>query len=220
MGFWASLAAVLAAIASLVVRFRRARGVERQQLKWVVYAVVVVVLCFILLFMAPDPILLSELVADVVFALLTALIPVAMGVAILKYRLYDIDRLISRTLIYGLLTALLGMVYASVVLVLGQLFGGLGTEPPSWVVAAATLAVAALFQPARRRIQSGVDRRFNRRKFDAAKTIEAFSVRLRDEVDLDTLSAELLAVVDHTMQPTLTSLWLRSSTQASSVRRV
>ena len=95
--------------------------------------------------MAPDPILLSELVADVVFALLTALIPVAMGVAILKYRLYDIDRLISRTLIYGLLTALLGMVYTSVVLVLGQLSGGLGTEPPSWVVAAATLAAAALF---------------------------------------------------------------------------
>jgi hypothetical protein len=93
------------------------------------------------------------LVADVVFALLGTLIPVAMGLAILKYRLYDIDRLINRTLVYGLLTALLGMIYASLVLVLGQLFGGLGTEPPSWVVAGATLAVAALFQPARRRIK-------------------------------------------------------------------
>jgi hypothetical protein len=103
--------------------------------------------------MVPDPILQSELVADVVFALLGTLIPVAMGLAILKSRLYDIDRLINRTLVYGLLTALLGMIYASLVLVLGQLFGGLGTEPPSWVVAGATLAVAALFQPARRRIK-------------------------------------------------------------------
>jgi hypothetical protein len=206
------LVAVLAAIVSMVVRFRRARGVERQQLKWVVYAVVVVVICFILLFMAPDPILLSELAADVVFALLITLIPVAMGVAILKYRLYDIDRLINRTLVYGLLTAVLGVVYASVVLVLGQLFGGLGGEPSSWAVAGATLAVAGLFQPARRRIQTVVDRRFNRRKYNAINTVEAFSVRLRNEVDLDALSAELLAVVDQTMQPTRTSLWLRPPT--------
>jgi MFS family permease len=215
VGFWVSLAAVLAAIVSLVVRFRRARGVERQQLKWVVYAVVVVVVCFILFFTAPHPIL-SELVADVVFALLITLIPVAMGAAILKYRLYDIDRLINRTLVYGLLTALLGAIYASLVLVLGQLSGGLGTAPPSWAVAGATLAVAALFQPARRRIQAVVDRRFNRRKYDAAKTVEAFSARLRDEVDLDALAAELLAIADQTMQPTRASLWLRPATQARS----
>jgi hypothetical protein len=100
-----------------------------------------------------------------------------------------------------------------VVLVLGLLFGGLGAEPPSWGIAAATLVVAALFQPLRRRIQSGVDRRFNRRRYDAARTIEAFSARLRQEVDLDTLSAELLAVVDQTMQPTTASLWLRPSAQ-------
>jgi hypothetical protein len=140
-----------------------------------------------------------------------AAIPTAVGIAILRYRLYEIDRLINRTVVYGLLTALLGAVYTIVVLVLGQLFGGIGTEPPSWVVAAATLAVAALFQPARRRIQAAVDRRFNRRHYDAANTIEGFAARLREEVDLDTLSAELLAVVDHTMQPTRTWLWLREA---------
>jgi hypothetical protein len=218
VGFWVAVVAVLAAIASLVVRFRRARGVERQQLKWVVYAVVVVVRCFILLMVAPDPIGLSELAADVVFALLIAVIPVAMGVAILKYRLYDIDRLINRTLVYGLLTALLGGLYAGAVLILGQAFGGVGGNPPSWVVAGATLAVAALFQPARRRIQAMVDRRFNRRKYNAAKTIEAYSVRLREQVDLDTLSSELLAVVDQTVQPTRVVLWLRPSPPGSSDR--
>ena len=201
--------AVLAAIVSLVVRFRRARGVERQQLKWLVYAVVVVVVCFILFFTAPHPILLSELAVDVVLALLITLIPVAMGVAILRYRLYDIDRLINRTLVYGLLTALLAAIYAGLVLSIGQLSGGIGTEPPSWAVAAATLAVASLFQPARRRIQGAVDRRFNRRRHDAARIIEGFGDRLREEVDLDTLTAEVLAVAEQTMQPTRASLWLR-----------
>jgi hypothetical protein len=139
------------------------------------------------------------------------LLPLSVGIAIGRYRLYDIDHIINRTLVYGLVTALLGAVYAGLVLVLGQLFGGLGAEPPTWAVAGATLAVAALFQPARRRIQQAVDRRFNRGKYNAAKTIEAYSIRLRDQVDLDTLSAELLAVVDQTMEPTRVSLWLRPS---------
>jgi hypothetical protein len=125
--------------------------------------------------------------------------PVTVALAILRYRLYDIDRLINRTLVYGLLTVLLAGVYAGAVLLLGQMFGGVTEDPPSWAVAGATLAVAALFQPARRRVQAVVDRRFNRRKYNAAKTVEAFSARLRDEIDLDALSAELLAVAHQTM---------------------
>ena len=117
-------------------------------------------------------------------------------------------------LVYGLLTALLAGISISVGLVLGQVFGGVRTDPPSWVVAGAILAVAALFQPARHRIQAVVDRRFNRHKYDAAKTVEAFNVRLRDEVDLDVLAAELPVVADQTMQPTTTSLWLRPAPQA------
>jgi hypothetical protein len=162
--------------------------------------------------------LLVPAAGDVIAAITIALLPVAAGIAILRYRLYDIDRLINRTLVYGLLTALLAAVYAGAVLVLGQVFGGVGRDPPSWAVAGATLAVAALFQPARRRIQAAVDRRFNRRKYDAAKTIETFSARLREEVDLDTLSGELLAVVEQTVQPANTSLWLRPPTQPGTAR--
>jgi hypothetical protein len=203
------LAAItVASVASLVVRFRRARGEERQQLKWFIYGAGI--LTVLLAVSALLPALDTQIPALVVAPALAAP-PLAIGVAILRYRLYDIDRLINRTLVYGLLTALLGVLYAAAVLVLGQLFGGVGRDPPSWTVAGATLAVAALFQPARRRIQAVVDRRFNRRKYDAAKTVEAFSARLRDEVDLDTLSAELLAVADQTMQPTTASLWLRQA---------
>jgi hypothetical protein len=134
-----------------------------------------------------------------------ALLPLATGAAVLRYRLYDLDRIISQTLAYGLLTVLLGGGYAGVVLGLGQLLG----RDSSLVVAMATLLVAAVFQPARRRIQAVVDRRFNRRRYDAARTIQAFSGRLRDEVDLDTLTGELLAVAEETMHPTQASLWLR-----------
>ena len=132
-------------------------------------------------------------------------LPLATGAAILRYRLYDLDRIISRTVAYGLLTLLLGLGYAGVVLGLGRLL----PKGSSLVVAAATLAVAALFQPLRRRVQQVVDRRFNRRRHDAGRMIEAFGTRLRDQVDLDTLTAEVLTVVDQTMQPTRASLWLR-----------
>jgi hypothetical protein len=134
-----------------------------------------------------------------------AVLPLATGAAILRYRLYDIDRIVSRTLTYGLLTVLLGGGYAVVVLGLGRLLG----RESSLAVAGATLVVAALFQPARRRVQSLVDRRFNRRHVDTTRTVEAFSARLREQVDLDTLSAELLSVAEQTMEPTQVALWLR-----------
>jgi hypothetical protein len=202
--------------AALLLRFRRSRGIERQQLKWVAYAALLFgieqggLVLGRLAGLVPDTGLpWLEVVTNFTFIVFF----VAIAVAVLRYRLYDIDRLINRTLVYGLLTALLGGVYASAVLVLGPVFGGVGSDPPSWAVAGATLAVAALFQPARRRIQAAVDRRFNRRKYDAARTVEAFSVRLRDELDLDALSTELLGVVDQTVQPTRSSLWLRPSAQ-------
>jgi hypothetical protein len=132
-------------------------------------------------------------------------LPVAVGAAVLRYRLYDLDRIVSRTLAYGLLTLLLGGGYAAVVLGLGQLL----PQDSSLVVAGATLAVAAAFQPARRRVQQAVDRRFNRRRYDATMTVQAFTDRLRQQVDLDALAVELLAVVDQTMQPTQAWLWLR-----------
>jgi hypothetical protein len=202
------LLAVLS-VASIVVRFQRARGVERQQLKWFTYAATLVTLLWLVLAVAGLDRWLPPVLALLFGQIWLAGIPVAIGIAVLRYRLYDIDRLIHRTLVYGVLTALLGLGYAGVVLVFGQFFGGVASDPPSWVIAGATLAVAALFQPARRRIQQTVDRRFNRRRYDAAKTIEAYAVRLRGQVDLDTLTGELLAVVDQTVEPTKASLWLR-----------
>jgi hypothetical protein len=205
-----------------VYRYRRASdAVQRQQTKWVVFGVAVAVVGFLLTLVAigPPPVDLPQeqvgrgLVSMVLMDLFVLAIPVSIGVAVLKYRLFDIDRLINRTLVYGLLTAILGLGYIGAVLVLGQV---LGQDRSNLAVAGATLAVAALFQPARRRIQTAVDRRFNRRRYGAAKTIEAFSTRLRDQVDLDTLATELLAVVDQTMEPTRISLWLRPSAPGSS----
>jgi hypothetical protein len=195
--------AVVVGAGSLVVRFRHAGGVERQQLRWVAWAAALAVLGAVVALAG----LAVGATAVVYWAISTcfAVLPVAIGAAILRYRLYDLDRIISRTLAYGLLTLLLGGGYAVVVLGLGQLLG----RDSSLVVAAATLAVAAVFQPARRRVQAAVGRRFNRRRHDAAQVIQGFAVRLRDQVDLDALHTELLAVVDQTMQPTTASLWLR-----------
>jgi MFS family permease len=201
------LAGVLAAsVAELVLRFRRARGVERLQLTWLVWAVALfAVLNSQRWITGNGPILL-------LFTL--PLVPAAAAVAILRYDLYDIRVIVNRTLVYGLLTVLLGLGYAGAVLVLGQLAG---RDRNSLAVAGATLAVAALVQPARRRIQRAVDRRFNRRRYDAAQTIQAFSGRLRQQVDLGTLSDELCMVVDQTMEPGSVSLWLRARPTRQSV---
>jgi len=198
--------AVVVGAASLVVRFRRAGGVERQQLRWVAWVAWAAGLAVLGAVVALVGLAVGA-TAVVTWTISTclAVLPVALGAAILRYRLYDLDHIISRTLTYGLLTLLLGGGYAVVVLGLGQLLG----RDSSLVVAGATLAVAGLFQPARRRIQQVVDRRFNRRRHDAAQVIEGFAVRLRDQLDLHALHTELLAVVDQTMQPTQASLWLR-----------
>ena len=212
-----TILAILVAAGSLVVRFRRARGVERQQLRWVALAAALVVLgaAVAVLAVALGATGLIGTVEDVASQFCVAVLPVAVGAAVLRYRLYDLDRIVSRTLAYGLLTVLLGGGYAGVVLGLGQLLG----RSSSLAVAVATLAVAAVFQPARRRVQELADRRFNRRRYDAAQTIAAFSARLRQQVDLNTLTAELLAVLDQTMQPTNVSLWLRPSVTASQEQR-
>jgi hypothetical protein len=204
------LISFLACVSAPILRLWRARGTERQQVKWMAYVAVMAASVFVaintLVPRSPDLALVL---------ILGATLPVAAALAILRHHMYDIDLVINRTLVYGLLTAILGLAYAAAVLVLGQLFGGVAGNPPSWAVAGATLSVWALFRPARARIQAVVDRRFNRRSYDAAKTVEAFSARLRDQVDLNTLSAELLAVVDQTMQPTTFSLWLRPPTHGS-----
>jgi hypothetical protein len=202
---------------SLALRFRRARGLERQQLRWLAFAAGLASVGALLVLAGtslPTSAVLTLALITWGAGLCLVLLPLAIGAAILRYRLYDLDRIISRTLAWGLLTVLLGGGYAGIVLGLGRLVG----RDSSLVVAAATLAVAAVFQPARRRVQQVVDRRFNRRRYDAARTVEAFAVRLREQVDLDALTGELLAVVDQTMQPTQVSLWLRSPADHSARR--
>jgi hypothetical protein len=198
------LVGLVVAAGSLVVRYRRAEGMERQQLRWLAVAAAVAAVALVVA-VASAAMGGSLNVILVAAGASVVLLPLATGAAILRYRLYDLDRIVSRTLAWGLLSAVLGLGYAAVVLGLGRLL----PQGSSLAVAAATLAVAAAFQPARRRIQAVVDRRFNRRRHDAAQVIQAFSTHLRDEIDLDTLRVELLAVIEAAMQPTQVSLWLR-----------
>jgi hypothetical protein len=198
----------------MFVRLRRATGVERQQIKWFAYAAAVAVSGSIVghsLFLATDAtwLLWAGLIPGMVGVLG---MPVAMGIAILRYRLYEIDLIINRTLVYGSLTAILATLYFGGIVVLQRLFVALTAQESQLAIVASTLAVAAIFNPLRRRIQALVDRRFYRRKYDAAKTPEAFSVKLRDETDLDALSDDLVGVVKETMQPAHVSLWLRPDT--------
>ena len=189
-----------AALVCVGLRFRSSRGVERQQLRWVAAGATVAVL---VLLPAPAKVHLPAFLT----AVAVLAVPVSVAVAVLRYRLWDLDRLISRTVTYLLVTGLLVLPYLAILPAATRLAAGAG----SLAVAAATLAAAAVFQPLRRRIQDLVDRRFNRRRYDAARTVDTFAARLREQIDLDALSAELLAVVDQTVAPTRASLWLRPS---------
>jgi hypothetical protein len=202
----------LAAALAVFIRLRRALGVERQQIKWFTYAAVASVSVTILAYIVPGVIDTPTWLQRVGFALNIATIPalpVAIGIAILRYRLYDIDVVISRTLVYGSLTAILVALYFGVIVVLQRAFVALTGERSTLAVVTSTLLIAALFNPLRHRIQSFIDRRFYRSKYDARKTLESFSGKLRDETDLDALSNDLVGVVRETMQPAHVSLWLR-----------
>ena len=194
---------------SLIVRARRARGEERQQLKLVGFAVAVFAVV-VMIYGAQGPLglhLVDENVGDVIFYLATTGLPLSIGVAILRYRLYDIDRIISRTLVYGVLTVILAAAYVGAIAVL-QVALRPFTQESQLAIAASTLVVAALFQPLRARIQRGVERRFNRRRYDTAKTLETFGARMSSLVDLQTLEAEVVGAAQETVQPRLASLWL------------
>jgi hypothetical protein len=202
--------AVLVSIISMISRFRRVGGRERLQLKWVVYTAAIVATSFVVSFMLPEAI--PRIIQDAVFLLgvaAFAAIPIAAGVAILRHRLYDIDVLINRTLVYGSLTLSLVVVYVGGIVLLQELFRALTGQESQLAVVASTLVIAALFNPLRRHIQGFIDRRFYRRKYDAARTLGAFGARLRDEVDLETLADDLVGVIRETVQPAHVSLWLR-----------
>jgi hypothetical protein len=209
-----SPALFIAATFSLFVRLRRAVGVERQQLKWLAYAAggLAIVSILLIITIAIDAPRWFEWSANAILVAVTPGVPIAIGIAILRYRLYDIDLLINRTLVYGSLTVTLVALYFGGIVVLQRVFVVLTGQQSTLAVVASTLLIAALFTPLRRRIQSFIDRRFYRSKYDARKTLEGFSARLREETDLDALSDELAGVVRETMQPAHVSLWLRPDT--------
>ena len=200
----------IASIGSLVFRFRRAQPIERSQLKWLTYAAALVGLAVLAQIVAEATVGTSDEFSNTLISASIATLPICIGIAILRYRLYDIDVVINRTLVYGALSAALVGAYVGSVLLL-QLGLSPLTEDSGLAIAGSTLAVAALVRPLRSRIQGLVDRRFYRRRYDAARTLESFGVRLRNEVDLETLGAELREVVAETMQPAHVSLWMKVS---------
>ena len=208
-------ACFVAAIISLILRFRRSVGQERQQIKWFAYASALGFMAILFVTLFDLPVVderTDSLVEHLVWTVAPLSLPVSAGIAILRYRLYDIDLLINRTLVYGPLTAMLVLVYFGGVVGLQAAFRTLTGQESTLAVVASTLAIAALFSPLRRRVQGFVDRRFYRRKYDAAKTLEAFNSRLREETDLDALGDDLVRVARETMQPAHVSLWLRPDT--------
>jgi hypothetical protein len=194
----------LASVASLVVRFRRSHGVERQQLKWMTYAAAVTFVFLLFTQYVTLPLVLEAALIVLVVPSLAA----ALGVAILRYRLYDIDLIIRRTLVYSALTVALGLVYFGSVVLLQRVFAAFSTGQSAAAIVVSTLAIAALFAPLRGRLQDFIDRRFYRRKYDAARTLAEFAAAARDETDLDQLAGRLVEVVEGTMQPEHVSLWL------------
>jgi hypothetical protein len=206
--------AFVGAAASVVVRFRRSRGVERLQMKWFVYVTVVLVGGSILTSVIGVATGLRWLEQFSFVLSMVALVglPIAVGISIFRYRLYEIDVVINRTLVYGLLTLLLALMYFGGIVLLQRVFVLLSGQQSTLAVVASTLLIAALFNPLRGRIQAFIDRAFYRRKYDARKTLQAFSATLRDETDLNALSADLVGMVRETMQPAHVSLWLRTET--------
>jgi hypothetical protein len=203
-----AIASVIGAVATVLARFRRARQDEREQLKWLILAASVLPVGLVAHSIADAVAPGADNVIQLIFSFAVVAVPVAIGIAVLKYRLYEIDRIISRTLVYGVLSALLAGAYFGIVLALQASFGSL-THGNELAVACSTLAVAGLFRPVRRRVQTAVDRRFYRSKIDAEATLARFGARLRHEADLDALLGELHVAVRETFQPAQVSLWLR-----------
>ena len=203
------LAAMIGSVGGLAVRFRRSTGVERQQLKWFTYAAIVDVLLLVVWTVIPlDPI------AGALSSLLLAFLPIAIAIAMLRYRLYDIDRVVSRTIGYAVITGILGVTFVGVVLLVQAVVDSLlpqVTETGTPAVAASTLAAAALFQPLRRRVQATVDRRFDRARVDRDRSIVRLGNRLRDAVELDAIRADVLGTIDATIRPANATVWLRRS---------
>ena len=216
VGVWIAglVALVVACAVALFVRYRRANDTEREQIKWLLYACAVFLVVYVGGFVSGlgGTASLGGYIWGVFFGLSVITLPAAIGIAILRYRLYDIDVVINRTLVYGALTATLVLIYLGGVVSLQYVFRALTGQESQLAIVASTLAIAALFNPLRRRVQAFVDRRFYRRKYHAAKTLDAFSAMLRDETDLDALSEDLVGVVRETMQPAHVSLWLRPET--------
>jgi hypothetical protein len=205
-------------VGSLVVRFLRSRGVERQQIKWVAYAAMFFIFWAVLEQFLPDGRLLSIL-NEVFFIASLQGLWVAAGVAVLGYRLYDVDLVVNRTLVYALLTAALVLVYAGSVVGLQFVFRVVTGQETQLAVVASTLVIAVLFNPLRHRIQAFIDRLFYRKKYDAAKTLETYAQRLREEVNLENLTGELVAVVEQTIKPAHVSLWLRDGEERATMQK-